>query len=168
MHHAENTKVPVERPTDDEIIIGYHQTSHAAAYSIAKTNFELSGSGLIGEGVYFARCMTHTEFKANQYGAYICAEVDLGKCKRTPKREPPSDLKGFDTVYFEHPQYADEFCILNAKQVRSWIIVVDQKPNVRDIVQSYFKKPEGVFNKSEPSDYVADFLDDRFYPSCLN
>jgi len=52
--------------------------------------------------------------------------------------------------------------------VRSWIIVVDQKPNVRDVVQSYFKKPEGVFNKSEPSDYVADFLDDRFYPSCLN
>jgi hypothetical protein len=82
MYHSGNTRYPPDQTNDNQIVIGFHQTSHAAAAAIAQTNFKPSKTGWIGPGIYFATSLDHTEFKANQFGAYICALVNLGKTKR--------------------------------------------------------------------------------------
>ncbi len=65
-------------------LLVFIKTSHATAYSIPKTGFQHSKDGWIGQGTYFAASLNHTKFKANQFGAYICAIVD--------------------SVYYQHPQ----------------------------------------------------------------
>ena len=82
MYHSGNTRHPPEQTQDNQVVVGFHQKSHAAAYSIAKTVLQPSKDGWIGPGTYFATSLNHTQFKANQFGAYICAQVDLGKTKR--------------------------------------------------------------------------------------
>ncbi|CAF1364013.1 unnamed protein product [Rotaria sp. Silwood1] len=160
IYHSGNTRYPPEQTQDNQIVVGFHQTSHAAAYSIAKTRLQPSKSGWIGPGIYFATSLNHTEFKANQFGAYICAKVDLGKTKRITKPSEWSSAKGCDTVYFEHPNNADEFCVQNPQQIRSWIIVIDQDPNVRLLQEKN--------NKPLPSGrYVEDRLEDIVYQGCL-
>ncbi|CAF4993447.1 unnamed protein product, partial [Rotaria magnacalcarata] len=64
-----------------------------------------------------------------------------------------------DTVYYEHPHGADEFCVHNQNQIRSWIIVIDQDPNVRFLQEKN--------NKPLPSgNYVEDRLEDTVYRGC--
>ncbi|CAF3257814.1 unnamed protein product [Rotaria sp. Silwood2] len=122
IYHSGNTRYPPEQTQDNQIVVGFHQTSHAAAYSIAKTH--------------------------------------LGKTKRITKPTEWSSAKGCDTVYFEHPNNADEFCVQNPQQIRSWIIVIDQDPNVRLLQEKN--------NKPLPSGrYVEDRLEDIVYQGCL-
>ncbi|CAF4393702.1 unnamed protein product [Rotaria sp. Silwood2] len=122
IYHSGNTRYPPEQTQDNQIVVGFHQTSHAAAYSIAKTH--------------------------------------LGKTKRITKPTEWSSAKGCDTVYFEHPNNADEFCVQNLQQIRSWIIVIDQDPNVRLLQEKN--------NKPLPSGrYVEDRLEDIVYQGYL-
>ena len=160
MYHSGNTRYPPEQTENNQVVVGFHQTSHVAAYSIAKTEFRYSEKGWIGPGTYFATSLNHTEFKANQFGAYICAKVDLGNTKRI---RSPSDWKSgekHDTVYYEHPNSADEFCVHNLKQIRSWIIVIDQDPNV-EVLTTKNNKP------LESGKYVEDRLEDIVYKGCI-
>ncbi|CAF2060759.1 unnamed protein product [Rotaria magnacalcarata] len=159
MYHSGNTRYPPEQTLDNQIVIGFHQTSHAAAYSIAQSELRPSSTGWIGPGIYFATSLNHTEFKANQFGAYICAKVDLGKTKRITNPKDWSSGDQCDTVYYEHPHGADEFCVHNQNQIRSWIIVIDQDPNVRFLQEKN--------NKPLPSgNYVEDRLEDTVYRGC--
>ncbi|CAF0938022.1 unnamed protein product [Rotaria sordida] len=159
IYHSGNTRYPPEQTKDNQIVVGFHQTSHAAACSIAKTQLKPSSNGWIGPGIYFATSLNHTEFKANQFGAYICAKVDLGKTKRITHPKDWSSGDQCDTVYYEHPHGADEFCVQNEQQIRSWIIVIDQDPNVRFLQEKN--------NKPLPSGkYVEDRLEDIVYQGC--
>ncbi|CAF1051354.1 unnamed protein product [Rotaria sp. Silwood1] len=160
MYHAGNTRYPPDRTTDGQIVVGFHQTSHAAAYSIAKSKLKPSKTGWIGQGIYFATSLNHTEFKANQFGAYVCAKVDLGKTQRIKNPADWSSVGNCDTVYYEHPRGADEFCVRNEKQIRSWIIVIDQDPNVA-VLKEKNNKP------LSSGKYVEDRLEDIVYQGCL-
>lgn len=160
MYHSGNTRYPPEQTKDNQIVVGFHQTSHAAAYSIAKSEMRPSETGWIGPGIYFATSLDHTEFKANQFGAYICAKVDLGKTKRIKDPKEWSTADTCDTVYYEHPRGADEFCVRHKRQIRSWIIVVDQDPNV-SILKEKNNKPLA------SGKYVEDQLQDIDYSGCL-
>jgi len=160
MYHSGNTKYPPEQTKDNQTVVGFHQTSHSAAYSIAQTHFQHSKTGWIGPGTYFATSLNHTEFKANQFGAYICAEVGLGRTKRITDPKTWKTGKGYDTVYYEHPLGADEFCVHDLQQIRSWIIVIDQDPNEQVLLEKN--------NEPLPSGkYVEDRLEDIVYIGCL-
>jgi hypothetical protein len=160
MYHSGNTRYPPDQTKNNQIVVGFHQTSYVAAYSIAKTNFQHSKSGWIGPGTYFATSLDHTEFKANQFGAYICATVDLGKTKRITNANNWTSGETCDTVYLEHSRGADEFCVHNLDQIRSWIIVIDQDPNEQILKQKN--------NKPLPSGkYVEDRLEDIVYQGCF-
>jgi len=161
MYHSGNTRYPPEKTTDNQIVVGFHQTSHSAAYSIAQTHFRNSKDGWIGPGTYFATSLNHTEFKANQFGAYICAEVDLGKTKRITNPKTWRSEEHYDTIYYQHPSGADEFCVHNLKQIRSWIIVIDQDPNEKLLLQKY----NGPLSSGK---YVVDRLEDIVYKGCLS
>ena len=160
MYHAGNTRYSPDQTKDNEIVIGFHQTSHTAAYSIARTGFRHSGTGWIGPGTYFATSLNHTEFKANQFGAYICAIVDLGKTKRISNPSQWRSGETFDTVYYEHPYGCDEFCVHNLQQIRSWIIVVEQDPDTTILKTRETTPP---FNGK----YVADEVHDFVYNGCF-
>ncbi len=123
MYHSRNTRYSPNQTMDGQIVVGFHQTSHVAAYSIAETGFRPSERGWIGRGVYFEKSLDHTEFKANQFGAYIWAQVDLGRTKRVKIGEPLPPPE-YDTVYLAHDRGADEFCVRNLSQILSWIIVI--------------------------------------------
>ncbi|CAF1295949.1 unnamed protein product [Didymodactylos carnosus] len=128
----------VGRPSDtfdNQIVIGFHQTSKEAAYSIAKNGFSVSTQGMMGRGVYFALSINHTEFKANQYGAIICATVNLGKVLRIERRQVPVDIdvraQNYDSVYCDHPNGYDEFCVRRPQRIESWIITVNQSLDIQ-------------------------------------
>ena len=160
MYHSGNTRYSPDQTTDNQIVIGFHQTSHNAAYSIAKTGIRPSADGWIGPGTYFATSLNHTEFKANQFGAYVCALVDLGKTKRIKETKAWSTGDTYDTVYYEHPRGCDEFCVHNPKQIRSWIIVVEQDPDATALQQkNNAPLPNGK--------YVEDYLEEIVYRGCL-
>ena len=161
MYHSGNTRCPPDKTRNDQTVVGFHQTSHVAAYSIAKEGFRPSKEGMIGEGIYFATSLNHTEFKANQFGAYICAQVNLGKTVRTTDRKDPrKDGEKYDTVYYEHSDGADEFCVHSRGQIRSWIIVIDQDPNV-EFLSARDKEP------LPSGKYVEDRLEHVVYRGCL-
>jgi hypothetical protein len=161
IYHSGNTNYPPEQTGDNQIVVGFHQTSHAAAYSIAKTGFRHSQHGWIGPGTYFATSLNHTEFKANQFGAYICAKVDLGKTKRITTPTNWKSVGNCDTVYYQHPRGADEFCVHNLRQIRSWIIVIDEDPNEKLLLEKNNKQlPSGKF--------VEDRVEDIFYRGCIS
>lgn len=159
--HSENRSYSPERTTDNAIVVGFHPTSHAAAYSIARTDFQHSKDGWIGPGTYFTTSLNRPKFKANQFGAYICAQVDLGKTRRITAPEDWKAGKGYDTVYYEHALGADEFCVRNLYQIRSWIIVVDQDPNKQVIEEAQKNTP------TTSGKYVEDRLEDSVYRGCL-
>ncbi|CAF1545618.1 unnamed protein product [Didymodactylos carnosus] len=115
-------------------ILVYH-SSRDTAYLISTDvkGFKPGSKGMLGEGIYFATSINHTETKAHYFGAYICVKVNLGRIYRTNVRRPvltPELKKHYDTVYFKHSQGLDEFCVLNPKQVLSWIITVNQDLDV--------------------------------------
>ena len=60
-------------------LIGFHQTTPEIALLIAKTGFKSGSTGMYGGGIYFARSIDHTDYKALSNGAVICVLVDIGK-----------------------------------------------------------------------------------------
>ncbi|CAF2703569.1 unnamed protein product [Rotaria sp. Silwood2] len=160
MYHSGNRCYPPDKTQDNQIVVGFHQTDYKAAYSIAENGFRPSKSGMLGAGVYFATSLDHTEFKANQYGTYICAKVDLGRTYRTKIRHPALP-ENYDTVYFEHERSADEFCVRNLGQIRSWIIAIDQNPNERAL-----KKVDT--GRLPSGNFVEDRLDESVYKGCFS
>jgi hypothetical protein len=126
--------------------IGFHQTSPEAAVSIAHSDFMISTkpkSTMLGQGVYFARSMDATEQKANNGGAYICAEIVMGRVKQVGPEVRGGSLRGtndwwneYDCVYFCHPDDdRDEFCVKSPHQILQWVIVV--MPQFDNKVQRY-------------------------------
>ncbi|CAF0734112.1 unnamed protein product [Didymodactylos carnosus] len=88
---------------------------------------------LLGFGIYFARSIARTEGKAREAGAYICAEVRMGKVLEVTRndthRVSNSDMwwTDYDTVYYRHDEEEkDEFCVKSPDQVLRWIIYVEQ------------------------------------------
>ncbi|CAM4741324.1 unnamed protein product [Rotaria magnacalcarata] len=158
--HSGNTRYPPDQTKDHQIVVGFHQTSHVAAYAIAQSELKGSKTGWIGPGIYFATSLDHTEFKANKFGAYICAKVDLGKTKRITDPAEWSKADHHDTVYYEHPRGADEFCVHSSRQILSWIILIDQDPNVP------FLQEKGNAPLSSGK-YVEDPIEDINYSGCL-
>jgi hypothetical protein len=119
------------------IYIGFHRTTPEAAVSIAHSDFAISTkyeSTMLGHGVYFARSMEETEGKANADGAYICAEIEMGRVKEVGPAERNS-LRGtthlweeYDTVYYNHPDdNRDEFCVKSTDQILKWVMVVNEE-----------------------------------------
>ena len=122
---------------NDSVLIGFHQTEQKAAFDISRTGFNVSERGMLGRGVYFATCIEHTEFKANYRGAYICVRVNVGNVRRTTRRYDREDANAIcDTVYFEHPQGSDEFCVRDPNRIEEWIIVVNQDDSVQQAATS--------------------------------
>jgi hypothetical protein len=160
MYHSGNTRYPPDQTRDKQIVVGFHQTSHTAAYSIAKDNFRNSKDGWIGPGIYFATSLNHTEFKANQFGAYICAQVDLGKTRRITDPKTWSSEERYDTIYYQHPKGADEFCVHDVKQILSWIIVINQDPNEHVLKRKHNERLSS-------GKYVEDRLEDIVYKGCV-
>jgi hypothetical protein len=117
--------------------IGFHQTDPGSAMLIAHSNFRISTkfeSTMIGHGVYFARSREGTEGKANRHGAYICAEIDMGRVlelgpeQRDLYRGKNDWWATHDTTYFCHPDPSrDEFCVKSPTQILSWIMVVNEE-----------------------------------------
>ncbi|CAF2839922.1 unnamed protein product [Rotaria sp. Silwood2] len=101
-------------------------------------NISTTPPQMLGFGIYFARSVANTEGKAREAGAYICAEVRMGKVLMLTKSElhtvsnKNSWWLEYDTVYYKHDQEArDEFCVKSPDQVLKWIIYIgpgeDQK-----------------------------------------
>lgn len=82
IHHSRIIRYPSDEKEQNRIVVGFHQTRHDYAYSIAREGFRPSTVGMLGPGIYFATSLNHIEFKANQLGTYMCAKIDLGKIKR--------------------------------------------------------------------------------------
>ena len=131
--------------------IGFHQTSPDAAVSIAHSDFRISDTykgTMLGHGVYFARSIDGTQRKANNGGAYICAEIEMGRVKRVGEEAYQSVYRGkndwwseYDTMYLCHTDDArDEFCVKSPDQVLHWIMIVDEGADTK--VESYGLKRE--------------------------
>ncbi|CAF3413255.1 unnamed protein product [Rotaria socialis] len=119
------------------LYIGFHRTTPEAAVTIAHSDFAISTkyeSTMLGHGVYFARSMEETEGKANADGAYICAEIEMGRVKEVGP-EDRNSLRGtthlwkeYDTVYYNHPNDSrDEFCVKSTDQILKWVMVVNEE-----------------------------------------
>lgn len=117
--------------------IGFHQTDPASAILIAHSNFNISTkyeSTMIGHGVYFARSREGTQRKANRHGAYICAEIEMGRVlelnpgQRNLYRGKNDWWVTHDTAYFCHQDPSlDEFCVKSPTQILNWIIVIEKE-----------------------------------------
>ncbi|CAF1494465.1 unnamed protein product, partial [Didymodactylos carnosus] len=116
----------------------FHRTTPEAAVSIAHSDFVISTkyeSTMLGHGVYFARSMEETEGKANADGAYICAEIEMGRVKEVGPGAERDSLRGtthlwkdYDTVYYNHPNDSrDEFCVKSTDQILKWVMIVNQE-----------------------------------------
>ncbi|CAF3726996.1 unnamed protein product [Rotaria sp. Silwood1] len=107
--------------------IGFHRTDAEAAVSIAYTDFNESRTRpqMLGFGIYFARSIFHTQFKARRDGAIICAEILMGRVLEIENDElgnvSNTDAwhQTFDTIYYRHPPQPlrDEFCIKTTKTI---------------------------------------------------
>ena len=117
------------------LYIGFHRTTPEAVVSIAHSDFRIStdySSTMLGHGVYFARSMEATEGKANADGAYICAEIEMGRVKQVNRERSMNSLRGtthlwsdYDTVYCNHQDDSrDEFCVKSTDQILKWVMVV--------------------------------------------
>ncbi|UJR17622.1 hypothetical protein I4U23_004518 [Adineta vaga] len=107
-----------------KLYIGFHQTDAESATLIAHSDFRISTryeSTMIGHGIYFARSREGTERKANRCGAYICAEINMG---RVLKLEPD------ERNLYRDPRY-DEFCIKDPSQILKWIIVIKRESDTK-------------------------------------
>ncbi|CAF1480322.1 unnamed protein product, partial [Rotaria sordida] len=117
--------------------IGFHQTDPGSAMLIAHSDFLISTkyeSTMIGHGVYFARSREGTERKANRRGAFICAEIEMGRVLRLEEKER-NLYRGkndwwatHDTAYFCHSDpRLDEFCVKSPTQIVNWIMVIGER-----------------------------------------
>ena len=87
---------------------------------------------MIGHGVYFARSREGTERKANRKGAFICAEVEMGRVlrlnpdERNLYRGKKDWWSTHDTSYFcNSDPRLDEFCVKSPSQILRWIMVIE-------------------------------------------
>ncbi|CAF2775284.1 unnamed protein product [Rotaria sp. Silwood2] len=141
---------------EDTIYIGFHQTSPANSSSIAHSDFRPSSEGKLAPGIYFARSKAGTEYKANQHGAYIAAEVHMGRVKEVTD-ENLNDFKNpnsspSDAVYLNHEnEDKDEFCVKDASQIKKWVIVVDQQYDTRP-------KKLGLINEFDDTRMGCDYI----------
>ncbi|CAF1251611.1 unnamed protein product [Adineta ricciae] len=119
------------------LYIGFHQTDPASAVLIAHSDFRISTgprSTMLGHGIYFARSREGTENKANRRGAFICAEINMGRVLRIRSRErfvysgKKTWWRKHDTAYYCHPDPKfDEFCVKSPDQILRWIIVIEKR-----------------------------------------
>ena len=117
--------------------IGFHQTDAEAAVSIAHSDFKISTNPrttMLGQGVYFARSLDATSGKANNTGAVICAEINMGRVKYVGQEAHNDIYQGtngwwaeYDTMYYCHDDdNRDEFCVKSPNQILKWVMVVEQ------------------------------------------
>lgn len=112
-------------------MIGYHQTLPETALLIAETGFKAGASGLFGGGIYFARSIDDTFRKAHNFGALICAVVDMGNIKYVTQPEfeitkESLESEGFNSVYAKAAEgflSKDEFVVYEPERVKKWIII---------------------------------------------
>ncbi|UJR19339.1 hypothetical protein I4U23_022468 [Adineta vaga] len=132
-HSADFRPQPRWTP-DYPIYIGFHRTNADSAISIAHSDMRISDipPQMLGYGIYFARSIESTEQKARKDGAYICAEVRMGKVLMITRPElwQVSDSNAwwadYDTIYFKHEkEERDEFCVKSSDQVLRWVIYVE-------------------------------------------
>ncbi|CAF0978314.1 unnamed protein product [Rotaria sordida] len=146
-----NTYTPTPRWSDvpdkdpfTTTYIGFHRTDALAAVNIAYTDFRLSTTPpqMLGFGIYFARSIFHTQFKARRDGAVICAEILMGRVLEIENDElenvSNTDAwhQTFDTIYYRHPTQPlrDEFCIKSNQQILKWVMCIEQ-PYDTNVVQ---------------------------------
>ncbi|CAF0922862.1 unnamed protein product [Didymodactylos carnosus] len=102
--------------------------------------------------------INHTETKAHYFGAYICVKVNLGRIFLTKVRGvklTEEQRVNFDSVYFQHPNGVDEFCVLRPEQILSWVITVNQDADVTN----QYEEPR--------TDNITDRFDERVYEGCF-
>ncbi|CAF4533459.1 unnamed protein product, partial [Rotaria sp. Silwood2] len=88
---------------------------------------------MLGHGIYFARSIFHTQFKARRDGAVICAEILMGRVLEieNDELENVSNTNAwhqtFDTIYYRHPRQPlrDEFCIKSNAQILKWVMCIE-------------------------------------------
>ena len=114
---------------NDNIVVGFHQTSLDNVKNIIKSTIRPSSEGWIGSGIYFATNFAATENKANNKGATLVAKIQLGKVEEL-RRKPTSRsankiAEGCNSRYLHHdsPKY-DEFIIRDATQIKEYVVVV--------------------------------------------
>ncbi|CAF0774560.1 unnamed protein product [Adineta steineri] len=116
--------------------IGFHQRGAEKAIEIAHSDFTLSQKPpqMLGFGIYFARSINDTEFKARQKGAIICAVIRMGKVRVIEIQDIPSVQstdawhQEYDTIYYKHVNPTkDEFCIKSADQILEWVMVIKKE-----------------------------------------
>lgn len=114
--------------------IGFHRTKAEYAMLIAHSDLRISEKEpqMLGFGIYFARSAEATEGKARQAGAYICAEIRMGKVlvvEFSQLRNVSNSKQWwneYDTVYYAHQEEKkDEFCIKSPAQIVKWIIYIE-------------------------------------------
>ena len=127
-----------EAASENGRYIGFHQTSVQAAVCIAHSDFNISTNRyttLLGHGIYFARSIEGTRGKANQAGAFICAEVNMGRVKRVDRNSYSGAYQGnnnwwkkYDTIYYCHDNdERDEFCVKSPDQILQWVIFIEDR-----------------------------------------
>jgi hypothetical protein len=114
-----------------EIYIGFHQTTAETSLLIAQTGFKCGKEGMFGGGIYFARTIDETMYKAHNFGAIICAIIDMGKFKIV--NEAARDItidklreEGFDSVFAKSsPTFlrtGDELVVYEPERVIEWVV----------------------------------------------
>ncbi|CAF1522916.1 unnamed protein product [Adineta steineri] len=116
--------------------IGFHQRGAEKAIEIAHSDFTLSQTPpqMLGFGIYFARSINDTEFKARQKEAIICAVIRMGKVRVIEYKDIPSVQntnawhQEYDTIYYKHINPTkDEFCIKSVDQILEWVMVIKKE-----------------------------------------
>ena len=81
------------------------------------------------------RCIEHTNGKAIQEGAIICALVNVGRMKKVSAPDSEITLQklnasGYDSVYARAKEgflSRDEFVVYKTDRVKQWVIVYPTK-----------------------------------------
>lgn len=146
---AKKSKIPCLKPKDGDNqphYIGFHTTDPGSAISIAHSEFRPGKNGWIGAGVYFARSVAATEFKAkSQGGARIITEIRMGKVYEVEREVITRGHSRFNAEIFNYAHYGhwrdeydtcymiqsddcmDEFAIKDpVTQIIKWAIVIEE------------------------------------------
>jgi len=126
----------VRENTNDDIYIGFHQTKPEHAILIAHSDFRRSEKPpqMLGFGIYFARSLKNTFGKARNQGAFICAQIRMGRVKEITRsqlhqvKDSNAWWNEYDTVYLNNDEEKrDEFCIKDSSQIIKWVIAIDDQ-----------------------------------------
>ena len=107
-HHSDNHH-PAPKPAhlrkagEENVRIGFHQTSHDAATSIATgyEGFRCGPEGMFGAGIYFATSIDETQRKAHQNGVILACKVDVGRVYRVHAAAPHITLPQLNSMGFD-------------------------------------------------------------------